>query len=345
VIDDDKVVALAREIEFSEPPRAHVEDMRTAVLATIERPPENVRRRRWWLAGGTAVAAAAATMILCSRPKRLPIDHGRVTSIGDAELARMSSRPDEVIRLREGAVQFDVTPLGKGERFRVVVGDAEVEARGTSFTVEAHRDRLASVVVAHGRVEVRADGKVQLLTDNERWDVPKLEAATSQPSPPVVSPAPLDPSPRVVVRAPARLERVAPPAPTAPSGATAAELAFSTGWEALQRNDVSTAATAFDRVLQLDPQAALAEDAAFWRAIALSRARRAELARRAFETFLVEFPRSVRGGEAAAYLGALLLADGDLDGAEAQFRRAMADSSARVRERGRGGLAEIARRR
>ena len=71
----------------------------------------------------------------------------------------LSSRsPDEVVRLYDGTIDVAVTPLGSGERFRVVVGASEIEVRGTAFRVVARAGELLSVTVTRGTVEVRPAG-------------------------------------------------------------------------------------------------------------------------------------------------------------------------------------------
>jgi len=87
------------------------------------------------------------------------------------------------VRLSGGSLGVAVAPLGPGERFRVVVGDAEVEVHGTSFEVTARDDRLVEVRVLRGRVAVRSARRGEaILLPGERWEAPP-EPAPAPASP------------------------------------------------------------------------------------------------------------------------------------------------------------------
>src|SRR5204862_7461014 len=82
-----------------------------------------------------------------------------------------------------------------GERFRVRVGAAEVEVRGTAFAVTAADDHLVAVRVEHGRVEVRPDaGAATMLSGGEAWGAElTMPGPTDAPAP---APAPGPGAPR-----------------------------------------------------------------------------------------------------------------------------------------------------
>lgn len=82
-----------------------------------------------------------------------------ITMLDAARYTHQGGSAGETVRLYEGTVQLSVLPLPAGERFRVVVGDGEVEVRGTIFTVAAAADQLRSVTVQRGVVEVRTRGQ------------------------------------------------------------------------------------------------------------------------------------------------------------------------------------------
>ncbi len=84
--------------------------------------------------------------------------------------------------------------------------------------------------------------------------------------------------------------------------------------------------------------AGLAEDASFWRAVALARGRRADAAIRALEQYLSRYPASVRAGEASVALGWLLLERGARDAATDCFLAALDDPLPRVRKSAAEGL-------
>ena len=73
------------------------------------------------------------------------------------------------------------------------------------------------------------------------------------------------------------------------------------------------AADRFERAVTLSPRAALAEDASFWRAVALTRAHRRAEAIDAFSSFIARFASSPRRGEAEVTLGELRRQAGQRD--------------------------------
>jgi TolA-binding protein len=107
--------------------------------------------------------------------------------------------PDQIVRLSEGTLTVSVAPLGPGERFRVLVGRAEVEVHGTAFDVTARANRLVEVRVLRGRVAVRPEGRgAVLLSPGERWGPPAEAAPAPGPTPaPAPAEAPSEQPPRV----------------------------------------------------------------------------------------------------------------------------------------------------
>jgi len=125
---------------------------------------------------------------------------------------------------------------------------------------------------------------------------------------------------------------------------SSAERAFDSGFAALRSGDPSAAAAHFARAAALGGPG-LAEDSAFWRAVALDRAGGTADARAAYASFLGAYPASPRAGEAAVALGWLELDADLLDAADAHFALAAHDSSARVRASAENGLRAVAHRR
>jgi hypothetical protein len=111
------------------------------------------------------------------------------------------------------------------------------------------------------------------------------------------------------------------------------------GWEALRTKDFRPAAQAFGRVDSGDGP--LAEDAAFWRAVALDRAGRGGEARQGLEDFIGRYGKSARLGEARAMLGWMHLEKGNIDGAWALFTEALNDRSGAVLKSAADGIAAI----
>jgi TolA-binding protein len=266
-----------------------------------------------------------------------------------------SPPPDEILRLRAGTVEIQVDPLGPGQRFRVVVGDGEVEVRGTAFTVSAADDRLADVSVTHGRVEIRPrDGEAAVLGPGQAWRAGETArsiaplAAPFPPPPIVAAPAPTPaPLQRRLERPRERTVALAEPALAhdrgRPSGPTPQESLYDDAWDAMRAGEFAKAAARFAGVISAAPKGPLADDGAFWRAVATARAGRSALAIDLFRELLDGYPTSSRRGEAAAMVGWLLIDAGRTEEARAHFRAADSDPSDRVRASARQGLEAIDR--
>ncbi len=356
--------------------------LRDAILvrAPVSREPR--RPVRAWLLASTGVVACLALLVMAKgwwreTPRErtvagAPVMRGTVAPQGPAVFTRTSAQPDELVRVSEGILHLKVRPLNSGERFRVVTSDAEVEVRGTAFEVRAHENRLLSVRVTEGLVEVRPTGQpIVLLGPGDAWPGP---AAPETPSPPVApvptlrpvtaaSPAArlalADPKTAAPPRSPRASEpmaaRAAQPAPSSPERPApsekplsppmdVAERQFQLGWSALHARNHQEAARAFAAAAHHAGEQPLAEDASFWYAVALERTAHDEAARTALAVFIARFPRSPRVGEASALLGWLLLERGDKPGASARFRAALSDPVERVRASASAGLQAAERR-
>ena len=355
--DTTAAIELARELP-SEMPSAHDrEELRTSLLATNPRRPD--ARRRAWVMPALALAAAAAVLAIATRPGaptapstvELHPRRGTVHGHAGAQYALAANPPDEIVRLRDGTIDVDVDPLHAGERFRVIVGADEIEVRGTSFEVIAGSDHLVSVRVAHGRVEVRHVGSPPaILTAGQAWHADSLAVTPPPPPPSPPSPAPAPPAPSVrratPKREPASIAAAAalpPPAVSKRPPTDPQEVAFVAGWDAMRRSDFRQAAAAFARVVALDPSGSLAEDGAFWHAVALARIPRLPEAIAALREFLDDYATSARAGEASAMLGWMLADAGESAEARRRFEAAVRDPSASVQASARKGLAALDR--
>jgi TolA-binding protein len=123
-----------------------------------------------------------------------------------------------------------------------------------------------------------------------------------------------------------------------------AEVSYDDAWTALRTGDFTHAASGFARVVLLAPDSPLVEDASYWRAVALARAKRSAEAISAFHDFLDGHARSARAGEASAMLGWLLIDARAYDEAARQFAAATGDASAAVRSSAQAGLDALATR-
>lgn len=293
---------------------------------------------------------------------------------GEAEFMHVREGDDEILRLVEGTLSVRVSGLGPQERFRVVTGLGVVEVRGTVFDVSAKDDRLVAVTVVTGRVDLTwPSGETVSLGPDGRWTEREVgdSAGASQV---IVKAGPAKRvSKAVSVGATRRKARPSPVTPKTPSvriqepakplgpGATSSGLTaapavsdskkpvpkvatpsavgagrFKAGWQAFKAKDYAAAEAAFAEMLAKG--GALAEDAAFWRSVALKRMGRGRASAIALAAFLKRFPGSARHGEAAVMLGWHRLRAGDKAGALKLFERGARDASARVRKRAAKGL-------
>lgn len=143
--------------------------------------------------------------------------------------------------------------------------------------------------------------------------------------------------------APSSIDQPASDGTRPPVEATVTERAFETGWSSLRNGDYGSAADAFARAVSAAPDAPLAEDARYWRAVALARAGRTTAAARAMARFLKHHPGSSRAGEVSVMLGWLRLDAGDLRAARSRFQAGMGARDAQVQTAARQGLGAVRR--
>lgn len=225
-------IEAARELPVALPPPERREEVRTAVLAAAAGLAHRPARRAWHVAAiAGAAAACAAGYLAISRapapPAAVHHAHGIVRPHAGARYSVGAIGPDEIVRLGDGIVDVEVEPLRPGERFRVEVGGAELEVRGTAFRVTARAEYLVEVAVTRGRVDLRPEvGAPVTLAAGQSW-----HAGAAAEAPPVAERAPAAPTPppppktssSTRVQPPARATRIAapprpaPPAPTASS--------------------------------------------------------------------------------------------------------------------------------
>lgn len=276
----------------------------------------------------------AAVATTTHRPSRAAI-----RAIGAARFRRVQGRPDDVVRLDDGAIVLEVAPLLPGERFRVRTDDAEVEVRGTHFQVSASHGKLTAVSVSSGRVEVRsAGGGHVVLEAHDEWvrgigiDQPRRSSATA-----VTGTTASARDDARVAKSAARAPAGSPPRP-----AQAPLASFERAWSLLRQGDVRQAAEVFAEVERSAGDRDIAEDALYWRSVATAKTGERAEAKSLFERFLRRFPASPRAGEAAAALGWLYAEGGQADEARRAFERAASDPSAAVRDSAGEGLRRLA---
>jgi len=314
-----RTIDLAREIplvELSAAQRAATRSkllIGASALASSDRTRRPVERARWLL----ALAAAALCVVLGLFIQRRMVTESEIQRAtlhheGGARFARMGNQPDEIVRLYSGTISVEVERLQNGERFRVIVGDAEVEVRGTAFDVVADHDKLTAVRVIHGRVEVRqGDNPMVVLNAGDRW-APAGMAAQVVAAPPDEATGRAEPSAtgsaagaRAPVVARATPEpRASSADPAAVHGARSAAAELELASAASAANVVSSAQAITSGSAAVRSMSPSAAEIAFQEGVAALRAGDLGKAEAAF----ARVPRDASVGEDAAFLRGVAIA-------------------------------------
>ncbi len=354
-----RAVEYARAAAPARAPRPEqVEAMRQKLRTALARavpPPASRRLRRPLLAAFSAAVLAAGVLWVVGSPAGdAPASLVRLSPHAGARFSQESSPAEETITLQAGTLEVEAP--GPGPRIRVRVGGDQIVTESATFSVTAGWEHT-EVEVSQGTLAVLpAAGAPRIFAAGDRWEETS-PAASVAASPPAITAAPAPAPLRETPAAPRPAAKPAPRAPAAhgeaaslatptaptPSSAPAAvvpdgEIAFREGVDALRVGDFSTAEARFARAAE---GGSLAEEASFWRAVALTRAGRSDEAREALTSFLARYPGAARAGEAHAALGWALLAAGDRAGAAQQFTAAQGDSSAAVRDNAARGLRQL----
>jgi TolA-binding protein len=361
----EAVARITRELPTDEVSSAEARELADRFLLALDHPREQAPRRRWtWmLAAAAVVVVVAGTAVAYFRrgPTPGPREAGAVVADGggaprirsqvfaapDTDYRELSSSQGVMIRLREGTVICDVEHLPPGHRYRVAVGDAEIEVRGTVFEVSAADDRLRLVKVIRGTVEVRPAGRpaVRIVAGEAYRPAAVAEAPASPreatPSPGAAPTRPFDAGVAGVASAAPAGESAAPP-PAAPhhSPRRAEATPFREAMERMVRGEFAAAAELFAAEGRR-PGSRFREDALFWEGVVRARAGQVRGAIEVLDRFLKAHPRSVRVGEARIIMAGQLRRHGRVAQAIEQLRAASADPSPDTRRRAQAGLREL----
>lgn len=235
---------------------ARVEQRLVGELAT--------RRRRFWQRRGVAVtlvvAAAAVWMFwLRPHPDATLASHATVVS-ESGQVTAVTRGDDEVLALR-GEATFAVTKLPPGHRFRVRVGDDEVEVRGTRFRVRTGERGIDEVTVSEGVVEVRpAAGAAVAVRAGESWARPSsTPGALVSSSVPSVAPSAPSSAPEAL---PSSVpSSSASPGPGRPASAEPPIEQMQRGMSAFDAGSYAAASSLLDRAVAAEPGASWSRDA------------------------------------------------------------------------------------
>ncbi len=229
--DLEALTALGQSLPDGRPDEARRESVRTRILAQAQlESGRSPARRPIRLVALAAAAAIGAWIIGTQFVAEPPAPIGRIASAPGAVFSVRKTEAVEWVALDEGRITIRVPTLPDDRRLVVVTDDAEVEVRGTIFTVEAIDGRLTAVEVEEGVVEVRPAGAEAVrLKPSQRWATERAAARPAAPEPPSSAIAAADvprelpgeptqpPSePREWPRADARAPEAAPRVPAKP---------------------------------------------------------------------------------------------------------------------------------
>jgi hypothetical protein len=253
--------------------------------------------------GGRLVADANGGAALhLSTGTEIAIEHNANLTFNDAG-------PTEQFVLSEGSIHAHVAKLAAGQRFIVSTPDAEVEVRGTRFTVgivdadaSCGAGTRTRVAVSEGVVEVRSGGLSSFVHPGESWPAhcsagTATVAKTEEPG--RTSSAPRAATPGGALRGSAPSASVEPV--TVASRLAEQNDLFAQGVAARRSGDSARAISAFDTLLSRYPSSALAESATAERMRALAKAN-PMAAQRAAKEYLARYSQGFARRDAEAIL-------------------------------------------
>lgn len=284
IVDDQRATRrLLAGLPFAAPDRAYVDRLAAEVIARSDLAPARSHRRGVVIAGlALAAAAAIAVATIPRSPGRLAaakLPAPRVVFV-PPPLPAPPAPPEIAPAPEPAAIAGDAARFERRTRH----GRDELVLRDGAITIDG-RDR-EPVDITAGATRVRVgDARVAVKARRGAIVMVTVIAGSAEVS---------HDGRRQIVEAGVVWEppaEVAPESPPPPDTVTP----FSTGWTALRDGRLDDAIDAFDHAT--DP--AVAEDAAYWAAVAAERAGRPD-ARRRFEAFLVRYPASPRVAAAQA---------------------------------------------
>ena len=211
------------------------------------------RRRHPWALAAVPLALAALWLLAPRWAAKLapvkapaPVSHAAAEVEAGARVETLQKGKDELLTL-DGVATFRVRPLPPRHRFRVRMGDDEIEVKGTTFRLHGDAAGLREISVSEGLVEVRTRCcGTRSVGAGQRW-VPLVE-------PPRTSHEAPDPPPS------ASAPSVPPPAPSSAVPTPDADGARRRGLAAFDAGQFSQAAALLQQAAALAPEAPWSRD-------------------------------------------------------------------------------------
>ena len=206
---------LGQQQSWDDPDAERVSQMREAIIDALRVAPASHRLaprqwttalRHWGLRAVAAASVASIAALVVTRYQHrvqtgapfVPASLAIIRARGSAHFQQVRRPPDEEVHVTDGKVHVAVVHLDHDQRFRIVTADATVEVRGTEFDVEVMDDRLRSVDVSRGKVEVRVpEHDTVSLTPGLHWETERTRAAQLSPPPAPPPPEPIGSVPEI----------------------------------------------------------------------------------------------------------------------------------------------------
>jgi TolA-binding protein len=218
---------------------------------------------------------------------------GTVVPQDDARFTQTRNDAIEHVGLQDGILNLHVRHQTSSEHFFVDLPDGQIEVRGTTFRVEAHRGVTTRVDVTEGVVSVRLQGLDEIwVSAGQTWTRPVAPIASAHPT-----------------KTDSSTHSSSTTTAVDPSGSDE----YASAVTMMRSGSYDAAAAAFAAFLTAHPKASQAEDASYLEAAALARAGRVDAAALAAEHHLAAYPQSFHAKEAAILVARAARDRGDCD--------------------------------
>jgi len=281
---------------------------------------------RWAMAAAFALIVGTSALTVFKKNPAVRA-HSEVANAAEVTLVdsaighTLQPGPNEVYELVQGLAEFSVKHLAPHQRYRVLVGDDQVEVRGTRFQVTAQQRLLQSVRVFEGQVQVTRAGQSVLLEAGQKWVRELTTAESTNPIPPQTH---VD-TEHSNTSAPPQSTPRAPSSPVtgfAPN-ANLFDVAFKAALTRLRSGDAAGALADLDTLLNAQSiDAGRRADVLYWSAVASHRNGNDRVAEKRLRQFLGAQPTGWYAPDAALMLGEILVVSGQPRLAKPWLKRA-----------------------
>jgi TolA-binding protein len=310
----------------------------------------NTIRLRWAAALAMTLIVGTATWVSFKKDLRhneglSPTLVAEVTLVDSAIGHTLQPGPNEVYELVQGLAEFKVRHLAAQQRYRVLVGDDQVEVRGTRFQVLARQRHLESVRVFEGRVQVTTAGRSLTLDAGQRWvsELPAEQSTNDAVAPPDAEPVQTS----VASSGPSRAEapRAIASVKTPSPNPDLFDVAFSAALARLRSGDARGAVTELETLRNTSGiDSGRKSDVLYWSGVASHRSGNDSIAEQRLRQLLSSQSNSWHAPEAALLLGEILLTRGAPQLAKPWFERAAQSNRPKTSDTAKRHLDQMSRK-